>query len=281
MLPLLLGLAFAQESPADLETRLLGPEPAAAPVVAAQPVVPAAAPVVAPAPSVTSSLDLPPWWTVPLLGLALGWAWTQRRRTEKVEADAMRVLGRTPVGKDAAVVLLEVRDASGAWRRLLVGHGAQGPQLITGLGASQVVSVPAPVAAPTPARRGFAAFMDQEEQAHDSLPEVPAYPVVEAPKAEPPPKTMVTSWFRDDGADEVDLSPRPVLGPAGALAAAIHGRVPRNPEVRTEPPPVHTEPPPVRTEPPPQRRSAEEGMVLRAEVRRAKGRIGTRVQAYG
>jgi len=297
MLPLLLGLALAQETPADLEARLLGPASdvpvATVPVTAtgsAPVVAPVATPAVAVAPApATPSLEMPPWWTFPLLALGLGWAWTQRKRTEKVEADAMRVLGRTPLGKDASVVLLEVRDAHGAWRRLLVGSGGDGPQLITGLGAGGTAQAPQPVAstlpAPAPvarrAQKAFTAFMDREE-AHLDLPEVPAYPVAEpAPPAAPP--SMVASWTRDDAADPVPAA-RPVLGPAGALAAAIHGRVPRGAGVSTEPPPVRAEPtvePSAPAPPAEARRSAQDGMDLLAEVRRAKSRVGTRVQAYG
>ena len=178
MFPLLLGLALAQD--ADLDARLLGPEPA--PVSAAEPSA-ASTPVATPS---ASSLEMPPWWTLPLLGLALGYAWTQRKKTEQVEADALRVLGRTPLGKDASVVLLEVRDAQGAWRRLLVGHGGDGPQLITGLGSSQGQ---VPVAQATP----FASMIDEAARL-DALPEVPAYPVVPPPAPEP--STMVTSWNR-------------------------------------------------------------------------------------
>ncbi len=294
MLPLLLGLALAQETPADLEARLFGPA-SDVPVATAQPTAPIVVPVatpavaVAPAPApATPSLEMPPWWSFPLLALGLGWAWTQRRRTSKVEADAMRVLGRASLGKDASVVLLEVRDAHGAWRRLLVGSGGDGPQLITGLGAGGTALAPAPVAsalpAPAPvgrrAQRAFTAFMDREE-AHLDLPEVPAYPVAEtAPPVAP--SSMVASWTRDDDADPVP-SARPVLGPAGALAAAIHGPVPRGAGGAPEPP-ARVEPPaepPGPTPPTGARRSTQEGMDLLAEVRRAKSRVGTRVQAYG
>jgi len=260
MFPLLLGLALAQD--ADLDARLLGPEPA--PVSAAEPSA-ASTPVATPS---ASSLEMPPWWTLPLLGLALGYAWTQRKKTEQVEADALRVLGRTPLGKDASVVLLEVRDAQGAWRRLLVGHGGDGPQLITGLGSSQGQ---VPVAQATP----FASMIDEAARL-DALPEVPAYPVVPPPAPEP--STMVTSWNRAE--EPEPTSERPVLGRAGAVAAAIHGRIPRG-YGAAEKPVISTEPPPVQEPPVEPRRSAQDGLDLLAEVRRAKSRIGTRVQTYG
>lgn len=259
MFSLLLGLALAQD--ADLDARLLGPEPA--PVAAAQ--APAGpTPVATPQ---APSLEMPPWWTLPLLGLALGWAWTQRKKTEQVEADALRVLGRTPLGKDASVVLLEVRDAQGAWRRLLVGNGGDGPQLITGLGSSHV-HVPVAQAPATP----FASMIDEAARL-DALPEVPAYPV-----APPEPSTMVTSWNRAE--EPEPTSERPVLGRAGAMAAAIHGRIPRG-YGAAEKPVISTEPPPVQAPPVEPRRSAQDGLDLLAEVRRAKSRIGTRVQTYG
>ena len=216
---LLAGLAFAQG--VDDETRLLGPEPAAAVVATAAP---------------RPSFDMPPWWTVPLVGLGLAAAWNQRKRRADVDAEAMRVLGRTALGKDSAVVMLEVRDADGGWRRLLLGSSPQGTQLLTELG-------------------GIGSFATEMDRAA-VLPEVPARRVVEPAPVQPTPPAH--------------SAPAPTIGPARARAAALHGELASLPGVLREPPPVRAP-----------TQSLQEGMDLLAEVRRTKGRLGTRVQAYG
>ena len=214
----------------DDEARLLGPEPTAAESTVGTPVAP--------------SIDLPPWWTLPLAGLGLALFWSQRKKTAETEAEAMRVLGRTALGKDNAVVLLEVRDADGGWRRLLLGASGQGTQLITGLGH----------------RGGFEAQLAELE----ALPEVPAFPVSRGAPSQPAAAPAPTH----------PAVPEPVapkgIGPVRARAAALHGELGSAPGVHREPPPVRK---PSRT--------AMEGMDLLDEVRRTKGRLGTRIQAYG
>ena len=120
---LLATTAWAEPAaaPLDAETmRLLGPAPP-----------PTAAPAQA-APSPTGDLGLV--W--PFMGvLAAGgilYAARQRGLPTLSPPSDLRVLGRTTLGKDTSVTVLEVRDAGGAWRRLLVGSGSQGPEYSSG-----------------------------------------------------------------------------------------------------------------------------------------------------
>ena len=119
--------------------------------------------------------------------------------------------------------------------------------------------------------------MEREVSDLDSLPEVPAYPV--APPAVSMSSSMVDRWDRPEQLLEEPISPnRPVLGPAGALAASIHGRIPRgypsaSASALSAPPPPPRRPETVL--------KTQDGLDLVAEVRRAKARIGTRVQTYG
>ena len=187
MLLLLLALGGAAAEPLpDAETqRLLGPPPEAAP----------GSPSVA-APAPTGSLGL--GW--PLAGLAIGGALVYVARSRALSpltpAAEVRVIGRAVLTKDSTVSLLEVRDAEGRWRRLLVGSGGQGPQLLTGLGHQPATASPsltagsAASAASTPvspevtaleASFGLDAFDGLDAGSLNDLPEVPAYPVPPTP----------------------------------------------------------------------------------------------------
>jgi hypothetical protein len=232
-----LALALAEPLSAADHQRLLGPEPGS----------PAAA-----APAPTPEL---PWWPVPIALAAAGaWAWLKQRggRLTLTGDSEMRVVSKSPLGQQHGLCLIEVRDAEGGWRRLLVAHGPQGPQLLTGLG-----------------RRGdFAPALDAASV--DDLPEAIAF-AVDAPRArihglDPAPRVELRS------------EPPPIRD--------------EPPPVRVEPARVRHDPPPVRREAPPEEpparvprgyaevaasapprepaRTVQDGLALLAEVRRAK-----------
>jgi len=175
ILGLLLGTALAQSVDAQTQ-RLLGPAPS-------EPVA------TTPTPSPTGSFGL--GW--PLAGLVVAggivYAARQRALSPHKPDSELRVVGRAALTKDSAVSLLEVRDADGRWRRLLIGSGSTGPELLTGLGAS--AGSPADTTGDPTA--GWAV---------DDLPEVPAYPV---PAPPPPPASRPQA-----AAPAVRTSPPPV-----------------------------------------------------------------------
>lgn len=101
-----------------LEERLLGPPSAEA----------------APAPP-PADAGLPLWpLGVAVAGAALA-LWARRRATGAAgRGSDLRVVSTVAVGKDNALAVVEVLDADGTWRRLLVGAGQGAPQLLTELG---------------------------------------------------------------------------------------------------------------------------------------------------
>lgn len=69
-------------------------------------------------------------------------AWRLRLGTPKISAGKpLEVLCRHPLGDRNALVLLEVIDADGERRRLLVGTGTGAPTLIADLGQAPALSV--------------------------------------------------------------------------------------------------------------------------------------------
>ncbi len=162
---LLVAAALAEPLGAADEARLLGPEAATAP---------------APVASAPLGGGLPLTW--PLLGLAAGggllWLGRKKALTPLSTVEELRVVGRATLAKDSTVSLLEVRDATGQWRRLLVGSGAQGPQLLTGLGHDGLTDLPEVPAYPV---RG--ALVPQPQPAPAPAPLIRTAPPVQAPAA--------------------------------------------------------------------------------------------------
>lgn len=209
ILALLASSALAQELTEADRLRLLGPPPEpttapAAPAAGPPPVAAPAAPeAVAPASSF-GGLGL----GFPLAGLAAGAGllWLGRKQqllTPVQKVEEMRVVGRAQLSRDAMVTLLEVRDAGGQWRRLLVGTGAQGPQLLTGLGT----------------------------EALQDLPEVPAFAVrPPAPRrVEPPAPTAPAAATPRPVARRsapVDVPPLPAELPPAPTPPAVHRGAP-------------------------------------------------------
>jgi len=110
----------AMAEPQDaLHDRLLGPMPDMSAVVTEMPERP----------------DLP-WWPVPAMLLGLGLLWGVRRRLDQKaqEPGHVRVLGRAVVDRTNSLVLIEVQDAEGRTRRLMVGSGGGSPRLVADLG---------------------------------------------------------------------------------------------------------------------------------------------------
>lgn len=99
------------------------------------------APAAAPTAAVESGI---PAWAWPVSVLALGGAVLLRARVQKAKSTdaAIRVLARQPLGDRSQLVLLDVIDADGERRRLLVGTGNGAPSLVADLGA-QAAEAPA------------------------------------------------------------------------------------------------------------------------------------------
>jgi hypothetical protein len=107
-------------------------------------------PVVAP----SLPFQSPVWVWAVIVGLGLAWVagkvWERRRVA--VAPASLRVISTTSLGQGGGISVVEVKDADGALRRLLVGHGGGAPRLIVELdglrdfGAAE--STVAPFAAP-------------------------------------------------------------------------------------------------------------------------------------
>lgn len=88
-----------------------------------------------------SPFDGLPWW--PLVACGAGaivlW-WTRRKLAAGLNPDPgseLRVVGRTQLGPQAGLAVVEVRDRNGTWRRLVIGTGDHSPQLVADLGEPQ------------------------------------------------------------------------------------------------------------------------------------------------
>lgn len=116
-------------------------------------------PVVAP----SLPFQSPVWVWAVIVGLGLAWVagkvWERRRVV--VAPASLRVISTTALGQGGGISVVEVKDADGALRRLLVGHGGGAPRLIVeldglrdfGAAESTVAAVGAAVArAAEPAR---------------------------------------------------------------------------------------------------------------------------------
>ena len=123
MIPaLLLGLALAAP---DHTERLLGDTPSGAETEAIAG-LPAGAP---PAPSIG-------WWSVPATILVLGAAgWVRRRQqgASLTSTAAVKVMGQAAMPHGGSLVVVEVADADGRSRRLLVGTVGGAPRLVAEL----------------------------------------------------------------------------------------------------------------------------------------------------
>jgi len=99
-------------------------------------------PEAAAAPSATSAS---PWRLAGpalLLLTGAGATWMMKRRVESAGGLPITVLSRQALGDRSSLVLVEVVDADGEKRRLLLGTGGGPPSLVADLG----VSVPEPLA---------------------------------------------------------------------------------------------------------------------------------------
>ncbi len=108
---LLLMWAAHAETP-EMESRLLGPEPAVA--------------LAEPPAEVGWS-----WLAVLGLGAAAAWGLRDKLRPPIATSDtAVQVLGRASLGDGTSVTMVHI-DARGASRVLVLGTGSQGPTLLT------------------------------------------------------------------------------------------------------------------------------------------------------
>lgn len=80
-----------------------------------------------------------PWWIWPLglLGVAgaAGMAYQNRRSSDGISSDVI-VLSRTAVSRTSSLAVIEVSDASGQTRRMLVGIGGGAPSMVADLSPS-------------------------------------------------------------------------------------------------------------------------------------------------
>lgn len=95
-----------------------------------------------------------------LAGVAMFLAWRLRASgAGSAVGKPLQVISRHPLGDRAALVLVEVVDADGERRRLLVGTGGGAPSLVADLGL-----VPGPAAEPEPADVAGAAPVNVTEE---------------------------------------------------------------------------------------------------------------------
>jgi len=91
-------------------------------------------------------IDTFSWWPFALAALGALALWGVRKRIEQKRAEdsgsELRVVGRADLGAQSGLAVVEVRDRSGAWRRLVIGTGEGTPQLVADLGEPQFGLLP-------------------------------------------------------------------------------------------------------------------------------------------
>jgi hypothetical protein len=111
---------------------------------------------------------------VAAIGAGLVFAASRYRRSSG-RPEVIAVVGRTSLGATAGLVVVDVKDPTGNWRRLLVGTGGTGaPTLVADLGEDEAeVDVPAMPVLPEPPPR-TAALVDasRKAQARELIAEV-------------------------------------------------------------------------------------------------------------
>jgi hypothetical protein len=148
MIAALLVAAVAWAGEAVTYDRLFGPE--APPVAAEAPAVVASGDALADL-GETEAPAVPNWiWPAGIGAMGLFAASRLRQPTRLTTPPAVQVVTRQSLGDKAALIVVEVTDADGDRRRLLVGTGAGAPALVADLGQAQAAE-PA-VAAASPAR---------------------------------------------------------------------------------------------------------------------------------
>ena len=130
------------------ETSMIDPLPAPAPVPAPVPLAASVpVPVVARA-ALVPAVPVLPFSTLGFLGFgALGigawWSRNQLLARGPFEGPALRVVSRTSLGGNSGLALIEVKDHTGAWRRMVVGVGGSGPpELVADLGPTSEEAAP-------------------------------------------------------------------------------------------------------------------------------------------
>jgi hypothetical protein len=158
--------AADESTPAPADT----PAPAPAPAPKADPLYdqllggPAAAS--APAPSPAALATWSGLWPLGLAAVGAGAVWLATRKRVARAADSVTVLARTALGtSQAGVVVIEVQDATGKARRLLLGTGGSGaPTLLADLGEEEPVEIEEAPAAPQPRRSGLSVYSAAAEE---------------------------------------------------------------------------------------------------------------------
>ncbi len=102
----------------------------------------------------TEVSDPSPWKMVAALAMGVAGLWGAWRLRSSASRDApgkpLHVLCRHPLGDRTALVLLEVVDADGERRRLLIGTGAGAPTLVADLGQVPDIVAAQPIARAQP-----------------------------------------------------------------------------------------------------------------------------------
>lgn len=160
------GPAPPREAEDETYDRLFGAEPAGEAGENGE-----AAPKPAPKPP-SLPFESPVWVWAVIVGLGLAWVagkvWERRRVV--VAPASLRVISSTPLGRDGHISVVEVKDADGALRRMLVGHGGGAPRLIAELdglrefGAVEVAAAPPPLRGAEPERAAASARASEGER---------------------------------------------------------------------------------------------------------------------
>lgn len=195
-----------------------------------------------------SSDELPsPWRLVgpvalAAVGLAGAW-WLKKRAPVVTGARPMAVVWRQALGDRGTLVLVEVLDADGETRRLLIGTGGGPPSLVADLGTCLSVEVyadlpavstvvSAAVAAPAAPKAATAAPAAPKSALPVAAAPKPALVAATAPKpalhtpapkpaARPAPGLATYAAFAAAANAELDAAPAPKAGPKSAPAAKV------------------------------------------------------------
>jgi hypothetical protein len=152
--------------------------------------------------------SVPGWlWVVGILGGA-GLLFLRSRSLKALRGpDAIEVLSRSQLGKDGSLAVVEVAEADGEKRRLLVGFGSGAPRLVADLGRP-FPDEPQPVAA---------SLVERAAAAGPRSPVEEPSPAVEGAPEAPPRANAASAWaraMRDAGG--AAAAPAPQVTPAAA-----------------------------------------------------------------
>jgi hypothetical protein len=167
----------------------------------------------------TDAPAIPNWiWPAAIGAVGLLAASRLRQPTRLTAAPTVQVVTRQAIGDKAALVVVEVTDADGDRRRLLVGTGAGAPSLVADLGHAAADVAPVSVSVAAPARP--ARFADSLDALLPSAPAPAALAGFAAPSAAPQP----TRTMRFAAEDVLDTPPQHPTGRGSFVARRAPAR---------------------------------------------------------